>query len=55
MSWPVSFVGWRIEAASVVGPGGIWQTLDATIGSEGGQFFVDVPAEDAVRFLRLTR
>jgi len=55
VSWPVSFVGWRIEAASVVGPGGIWQTLDATIGSEGGQFFVDVPAEDAVRFLRLTR
>lgn len=55
VSWPVSFVGWRIEAASVVGPGGIWQTLDATIGSEGGQFFVDVPAEDAVRFLRLAR
>jgi len=55
VSWPVSFVGWRIEAASVVGPGGIWQPLDATIGSEGGQFFVDVPAEDALRFLRLTR
>ncbi len=55
VSWPVSFVGWRIEAASGVGPGGVWQTLDATIGSEGGRFFVDVPAEDAVRFLRLAR
>ena len=55
VSWPVSFVGWRIEAASVVGPGGVWQALDATIGSEGGKFFVDVPAEDTARFLRLAR
>ena len=55
VSWPVSFVGWRIEAASVVGAGVVWQTLDATIGSAGGRFFADVPAEDTIRFLRLAR
>jgi len=55
VSWPVSFVGWRIEAASSVNLGVVWQAPDATIGSASGEFFVDVPAEDTVRFLRLAR